>query len=340
VFAERAALAERAGPAASTEGYCRAAIGRLPYPGAVETYAIAFAGGTPAGLDLAPDGSVWFTLPTENAVGHLVVTSTIDYTGEMIALPTAAAEPLGIAVSPDGSRVWIAEASANAISELNPTTGAVTEHVLARANARPTDVDVAPSGLVWFTEESGNRLASFDPGDGSVREYFVPTSNSAPHNLVVAEEDRIWFTEADAQKIGRFRPSLWPNPGTFVEVLSAGSRPFDIAVDALGDPWVTDIAGNKVGWFQAGTTQVFRWYTLLPGQVAPAGIAFDSSNRPWFTDAAGVAVIKERNVGTIERFAAPAAYTSPAGIAAQSDIVWFPTAALANCLYVPLIRGP
>ncbi len=327
-----------ASPATGSTGYCRAAVSRMAYPAAAVPYAIPFSDETPTDFAVAPDGSVWFTQPVSNIIGHITVTGTTTYAIAAFHPPTASAEPRGLAITPDGSRVWVAEAGANALGELNTATGAIVEHTLPLANSRPTDVDLAPSGRVWFTEENANRIGRFDPGDSSYQDYRVPTYNSAPHSLAVAGEDLIWFTESQGQKLGRLRPSFAPNPGTFVEVLSAGDHPYDIALDSLGDPWFTDIEGNQIGWYQAGTLQVTRWYSLEAGQVRPAGIAFDSSNRPWFTDSAGAALLADRNVGNIERFPAATTYNAPAGIAVHGNIVWYPTSVAARCLYIPLIR--
>jgi len=158
-----------------TSGYCRAAVSRMPYPGGAVPYAIPFSDETPADFAVAPDGSVWFTQPTSNIIGHIAVTGTTTYAIAAYHPPTAGAEPRGLAVTPDGSRVWVAEAGANALGELNTATGTIVEHALPLANSRPTDVALAPSGRVWFTEETTNRIARFDPGDSSYRDYRIPT---------------------------------------------------------------------------------------------------------------------------------------------------------------------
>jgi virginiamycin B lyase len=70
------------------------------------------------GIACGTDGSLWYTLPGVNKIGHRRAQGAA-YVDETFVIPTAGATPYGIAVGPDGS-VWFTENTGNKIGRVIP----------------------------------------------------------------------------------------------------------------------------------------------------------------------------------------------------------------------------
>ena len=94
--------------------------------------------------------------------------SVIDITtNQVIATIAVGINPIGVAVTPDGSRVYVAEFTSKGISVIDtePTSGAFN-HVVARVNTDSDnrDVDVSPDGtLAFVTGTGGLTILNIDP---------------------------------------------------------------------------------------------------------------------------------------------------------------------------------
>jgi streptogramin lyase len=118
----------------------------------------------------------------------------------------------GIVLAPDGN-LYVAEAGANVIDQLNPTTWATcvgescvyTPIALPISGATPMNLIVGPDGNVWFTDTNGyvgfvslNTCTS--PGGCKAFEYHV---GGAPWGITVGPDGDIWFTDSSTNAIGK-----------------------------------------------------------------------------------------------------------------------------------------
>lgn len=220
--------------------------------------------GSPLYVSVEAPGRVWFTLPEQNAVGRLIVTSTTEYSVVTYTVPTANSQPYDLKYV--GGFVWFTEQTGNKVGWLNPADGSIVEFTIPTNNSQPAGIDVLPGSpaTVWFTERYGNKLGRLvvtSTTDYSFTEYALPSQypNAQPEDVHIQDADRIWFTAPGVASIGRYRLSL----NQFVlPYTGGGSQPWAIRVDSQGYPWFTERAGSRIGEFFPQTIADFRWYTL------------------------------------------------------------------------------
>ncbi len=271
----------------------------------------------PAGITTGPDGNLWFTESTGNAIGRIAT----DGTGiTEFALPTPPARtPLGITTGPDGN-LWFTESTGNAIGRITPT-GAVTEFPLPNAGSGPSGITVGPDDNLWFTELLGNRIARITT-TGAVSELALDQPNRGPDQLTVGSDSRIWFTERTGDGIGR----VDANFGGLTDVaLPAGSAPAGITTGCDGNIWFTAGAANAVDRLAPDGTNL-TGFPLSNPQSGPAAITSGMDHNLWFTETTGNRVAR---VGAGCDYAPPslvlpgdvqAVATSPAGAAVTYSV--------------------
>ncbi len=122
---------------------------------------------------------------------------------------TCCKSPAGVALDP-AADVWIADYSASAIVELNPT-GALTQTLTATGGIQyPESVTTDAGGRVWDTNYRGNTISGFTPSGASA----TPLS-----------------------------------PSTGFGVDAKLSQPFGLAIDSAGNLWVSNFAVNTLTQF-------------------------------------------------------------------------------------------
>jgi virginiamycin B lyase len=273
----------------------------------------------PVAIAAAPDGTVWFTLESSNAIGRL-------RNGRVERIPkaTESIEPLGLAVDAEG-RAWYTEAPKQSISRASPDgaiasfglstpvarlgrltvgpdstvwfaeptlmsvtrlqDGRFTRYVIGTltakvaADAAPFGVAIAPDGAVWATLPSSDQLVRIAP-DGNTTAFDVPTRNSGLGDIVVAPNGAVYFLEMTGNRIGHLVG------GRFEEfaVPTPRSGLMALAVAPDGAAWFTELRGHRLGRLRDGTITEFE----LPRRDArPFGITVDGANNVWYSDLSG-----------------------------------------------------
>lgn len=183
-------------------------------------------GAKPVGIATAyPGDVVWFTCPDERKVGRLN-----HWTGvfTMYTLPSGS-KPWGIAIDPDG-KAWYTDQNRNAICQLDPATGLVTEIALPNANSEPWAIAVDWGQYakydVWFTERRSHRIGRYVPGTGALMEYRTPLSISYPTGLTIDNGGYVWFTEATQpdNRIARLNQRVGPTSYTTLTTFSTSTH--------------------------------------------------------------------------------------------------------------------
>lgn len=273
----------------------------------------------PVAIAAAPDGTVWFTLESSDAIGRLR-----DGQVHRIRKGVQSIEPLGLAVdvegrawyteapkqsisraSPDGaiasfalstpvarlgrlavgpdSSVWFAESTVMSVTRLRE--GRFTRHVMGTlaakvpADAPPFGVAIAPDGAVWATLPSSDQLLRIAP-DGSTTAFEVPTRRSGLGDIAVAADGSVYFLEMSANKIGRLAGGRFDEFA--VPTPKAGLIALAVAPD--GAAWFTELRGHRVGRLRGGTVTEFE---LPRPDARPFGIAVDGANNVWYSDLGG-----------------------------------------------------
>jgi len=138
--------------------------------------------------------------------------------------------------------VWFAASDANAIGRLDPSSGGVTH---TPTISSPRAIAVATDGQIWFTARfTPQAVGRLNPATGVVTEF--PLTNVGPNFIAASPDGSMWFTQNTKGNIARIG-----NAGVITEgKVVKGSEPFDITVDAGGDPWYTMMEANKIAEFQ------------------------------------------------------------------------------------------
>jgi len=284
--------------------------------------------GSPLYVSVEAPGRIWFTLPNQNAIGRLIVTSTTDYSVVTYTVPTTNSQPYDLKYA--GGVVWFTERNGNKIGRLDPGSGTIVEFSISTSGSQPAGIDVLAGNptTVWFTERSGNKLGRLvvtSTTDYSFSEYALPSqySNAQPEDIYIENADRIWFTAPIVSRLGNFKPSLWSGSNAFVLIpTGGGSQPWAVKVDSEGYPWFTERVGNRIGQFFPQTIADFRWYTLTVPSSDPYDLAI-GAGYIWFTENSGNRIGQlHPTAGRIREFGLPSD-SAPKGLAVDaSGCVW------------------
>jgi virginiamycin B lyase len=248
--------------------------------------------GSPLYVSVEAPGRVWFTLPDQNAIGRLVVTSTTDYSVVTYTVPTTNSQPYDLKYA--GGAVWFTELSGNKIGRLDPGSGAIAEFTIPTLGSQPAGIDVLPGNptTVWFTERSGNKLGRLvvtSTMDYLFAEYPLPSGypNAQPEDIHIQNTDSIWFTAPGANRIGNLKPDSW-QPFELVYA-GGGSRPWTIQAETHAggtSVWFTEPNGNRIGQYFYSTMENILWYTLTYTASGPYDLAL-WQGKVWFTELSG-----------------------------------------------------
>jgi virginiamycin B lyase len=179
---------------------------------------------TPYGIELDPQGNIWFAeFPREGKIGKMD-TKTLKITK------------------------WTPPTTER-LAELNknrPDEAYVTGNTYPKT-AGPRRITVDAQGIVWFGEWWGKQIGRFDPKTETFKEFELPDPDPTPYAVGVDHNGFVWYGSFDDDILGR----LDPNTGTVVEFpfpySGIGLREF--MPDSHGRMWFGTPFNNKVGYF-------------------------------------------------------------------------------------------
>jgi streptogramin lyase len=211
---------------------------------------------------------------------------------EFSARISAGANPIGIALGPDGN-MWFVEHANDLIGRITPA-GTVTEFSGMTPGAGPSYIALGADGNLWFTETGANRIGTITP-TGTITEFSV---GAEPMGIAAGADGNIWFTEYNAGRIGRITPG-----GTVTE-FSAGINPTDgpteMALGPDGNLWFTEFTGGIGRITPAGVITIFT--TGITANARPVGICAGPDGNLWFTEALGNKIGRITPAGAVTEF--------------------------------------
>jgi YVTN family beta-propeller protein len=167
----------------------------------------------------APDAdTVWVAARTQS--GGLV--ARIDATSNQVHRPTVRLPypPTGLAITPDGRRVWVASAADKAIRGIDPGAGRVVKRIeLPQA----PDQVVYGDGAVWVTSTKGNAVLRINPATSTAE--TIPVGNG-PSGIAFGA-DRVWAANSQDSTVSAIDPQT-----SLVATQRLGFRPAAVAVVA------------------------------------------------------------------------------------------------------------
>jgi len=119
--------------------------------------------------------------------------------------------PSQIAISPDGTTLWITEHVSSSFDSYNIKSKSLQKYWTSQTNnpeylnALPNGIGFDNSGIIWIAEHYGNKIAEFDPSTNAMIEYPIPCCGSQLAGslyLAPGRNSTVWFTEFFGNKIG------------------------------------------------------------------------------------------------------------------------------------------
>jgi streptogramin lyase len=261
----------------------------------------------PVGLAAGPDGALWITQWSSNAIGRTTLAGvTTPYT-----LPTPDAQATAITLGPDGN-LWGAESQGNAIARITPT-GTATEFPLPTAGSAPASIVAGPDGQLWFTESSVARIGHMKPPAGAISEITL-ASGAQPQGIAVGADGNLWVALSGTNAIARVTPA-----GTVISfpVPTLAASPFAVTAGPDGNVWFTERTAGRIGRITPSGT--ITEFPLPSSSSAPGTIAAGPDGALWFAEATGNAVGRITVTGAIEEYPLTGAGAQPGVVALGPD---------------------
>ncbi len=283
----------------------------------------------PQGIDLGPDGAVWFTEAVENRIGRLTPDVTRPFASSTLSIshfkipssvsvidaklgdaPVPTSAPHSLSVDRLG-RVWFSEEATGKLGLLDPaaahpgTTDGMREIALERNEfggpPLPADIAVDRAGTVFWGDEYGDVVGSATTaGPG-------PTWRPAERQSLTdaPEPDSngdLWFSETGATLLTRIRgvTAGLPRPGA-LPLLTADLGSGALTARGLREIDSVDVAVRRAGAVVTRADGV--------GVDAAGGLRLGAGGRAW--DAAGSPALRAGDRITVTPHAryAPAPFT-------------------------------
>ncbi|HLZ56095.1 MAG TPA: SMP-30/gluconolactonase/LRE family protein [Ktedonosporobacter sp.] len=228
--------------------------------------------------------------------------------------------------------------SSNATSAIK-ATGNFQEYALPQTGSGLMRPAIDRQGRLWFGEMGHNYLAVFDPHTQQFQQMVPPHGASGIMGIVAASDGTIWFAEQYANYIGHYNPTTRhyqiyslptltvPDPANPNHALTLPSAPNDIALDAHGNLWFTEMNADSIGMLNT-STGAFKSYPISAQKsvqtLNPYGIAVDPQGMVWFTESSTAHIGRlDPNTGAIRFFTMPGSTTSLMEIASDTHgAIW------------------
>lgn len=163
----------------------------------------------PYGVDIAPDGGVWFSQLNEHRIGRLDPES-FEY--EMIDTPFTA--PRRLRFDSKGN-LWIPGFSSGLVSRFDPATRSFTSYTLPIepvGSETPYALHVdRRSDTVWICGTNSDSLIRFEPAAERFTVYPLPTRVTYTREIDFDEQGRVWTSNSNMP--------TWQIEGGFPRVL-------------------------------------------------------------------------------------------------------------------------
>ena len=150
----------------------------------------------PYGIDVAPDGSIWFSQLNDRRIGRL---DPDDFAIEMIDTPFAG--PRRLRFDARGA-LWIPGFSSGVVARFDSATKEFREFPLPtepRGSETPYALNVhRPTGQIWICGTGSDSLIRFDPNAERFTIYPLPTRVTYTREIDFDAEGRVWTSNSNS----------------------------------------------------------------------------------------------------------------------------------------------
>ncbi len=179
-------------------------------------------GVTPYGIDVAPNGHIWYTKLNGNRVGRIDPEAE---DGDIKEWIPPFVGPRRLHVAPDGM-VWVPGCGSGVFAKFDPSTEKWTTYDLPdKENQFPYALNVHPkTGDVWICGTVNDSMYRFIPATEELIEYPMPSRVTYTREVEFADDGSIWVCNSN-----------WPNRHTERRVGSIIRISLDGTVDESTD---------------------------------------------------------------------------------------------------------
>jgi streptogramin lyase len=155
-------------------------------------------GVTPYGLDVAPNGHIWYTKLNGQRIGRIAPELADDHPDKIKEWKSAVHGPRRLEVAPDGL-VWVPGWASGDIASFDPETEAWKVYPLPQGpNSLPYGLGVDPStGLVWVCGTGTDSMVRFDPKTETFTEFPLPTRVTYTREVEFDGEGGVWVLNSN-----------------------------------------------------------------------------------------------------------------------------------------------
>lgn len=233
-------------------------------------------GSHPHDVAPAPDGTVWYTAQTAEALGRLN-----PHTGEThhVALGSGSA-PHGVIIGPDGA-AWVTDGGLNAIVRVDPITEEVQRFPLPanRPNANLNTATFDNDGVLWFTGQNGV-YGRLDPAEGIVEVFDAPRGRG-PYGITTTPDGEVYYASLAGSHIAHIDRST--SIATPIDPPTPGQGARRVWSDSHGRLWVSEWNTGQLALYDPATQSWREWH--LPGaHPQPYAIFVDERDQVWLSD--------------------------------------------------------
>ena len=284
-------------------------------------------------------GRLWFTLPGVNALGALVVTTTVDFAFAAYPLPTADSDPHDLVLDEAAGLIWLTQRGVDKIGRFNIATQQIDEFAMP-TGSQPTGIALASNGLIWLTFPGTNQIASFNPTTETVSTFNYPRANGGFAGIKVSSNGLVWAVATTDNRLVSFNPSNQVFINVVVGNFGAPPIPPHSLVMQGITPWITVPSTGWIGRYSPGTLNLWFWYVTGATENGPTALALrqiNSDHEFWYlqpsSNRAGRMLISGQGQG-LEHFLAslPTADSQPTGITVDGNGHAWVTATAANAI--------
>ncbi len=247
-------------------------VAELSIPDNIVQYIISTEGAEPYGITISPDRTgIYVTNRTSGTVSvvkkmfiYLPPNTFIDY--KLIAKISVGVNPEGLVISPDASKVYVANAGDGTVSVINTVDNTVLA-TIALKTLRPSGVAISSDGSrVYVTNNGSNSVSVINTADNTVINSFS-TGLNTPKGIAVSPDGNFLYVANQ----GSNTVSIINTATGGVNSIGVGTQPFGVSISLDGSRlYVSNQGSNNVSIIDATNNSLIK--TVAVG-TSPRGIS-------------------------------------------------------------------
>ncbi len=219
--------------------------------------------------------------------------------------------PFGVAISPDGTRVYVTNYGSNTVSVINTATNTVISTIAV--GSFPMGVAVSPDGTTaYVANQVSNNVSVISTSTNTVT-ATIPVSLQPQGICISPDGSKVYVANVNSNNVSVISTAT----NTVSNVVIVGSQPISLAITADGSRlYVTNFGTNNVSVINTSTNTVT---STIPVGTSPNGIAISpDGSKAYVTNQTSnnVSVI---GISTNTVMATIAVGSQPQGVSFTSD---------------------